>query len=267
MGFFMQLLIKTFFETMYLTGIIILIGFVLGLLRNNSLNNFQRSLGSRSLMITGFIGVPIHELSHAILAFLFGHKISKVKLLQKPDSSGVMGYVRHSYNQNSIYQQIGNFFVGIAPIFGGTISIIVLMRVIIPHTYNKFIQVLIESTHITTLSKETINGIINLYSDIVKKIFSLENFQNPYFYIFLFLAICISSHISLSAADIKGASRGLTVIFVILLILNLLGVTTFIPEANIIKYNILVAGMLTIALILSVITYLISLLAIIIVKK
>jgi hypothetical protein len=62
-------------------------------------------------MVTGVVGVPIHELSHATFALIFGHKIKSIKLFQKPDENEVMGYVQHSYNQGSIYQQAGNFFI------------------------------------------------------------------------------------------------------------------------------------------------------------
>ncbi len=259
MIFVIELLIRTCIETVYLTGMIILVGLFLGLLRNNSIRNFQRGFGSKALMVTGLIGVPIHELSHAIIALLFGHKITKIKLLQKPDENGVMGYVQHSYNKRSIYQQMGNFFIGIAPIFGGVFSVIALMRFIIPQAYDRFISILVRSLHVTVLNKSAIEGIMNSYVGLLKVIFSLKNFENPYFYIFLFVAICISSHISLSSADIKGASRGLWVIFIILFILNALNLSKYILSLDLIKYNILITGFLIISVILSVITFLISL--------
>jgi hypothetical protein len=259
MKFLIELLIRTCIETAYLTGMIIIIGLLLGVLREHSVNNFQRSFGARAVMITGLIGVPIHELSHAMIAILFGHKIVKIKLLQKPDANGVMGYVQHGYKKSSIYQQIGNFFIGIAPIFGGVISIIILMRFILPQAYNEYIAILLKSLDVTVLNKDVIEGVINSYASLVKVIFSLNNLENPYFYVFLFVSICISSHISLSYADIKGATRGLWVIFVILLILNALDLSKYLLDIQLIKYNILLTGFLIIAVILSAITYLISL--------
>lgn len=259
MNFFIELFIRSFIETFYLVGVIILIGLLLGMLRSYSIRNLQRSFGSKAVMVTGAIGVPIHELSHAIFALLFGHRIAKIKLLQKPDGNGVMGYVQHSYNQHSIYQQIGNFFIGVAPIFGGIISIITLMRFIIPQAYDRFISILTRSLQITELNKATIQGIINSYEGLIKSIFSFSNFGNPYFYLFLFMAICISSHISLSSADIKGASRGLGIIFLIMLLLNISGLSKYVLAFNIMRYNILITGFLIVAVILSVITFLVSL--------
>jgi hypothetical protein len=266
MSFLIELVIKTILETVYITGMIILIGLLLGILRTYSIKNFQRSFGRKAVMITGFIGVPIHELSHAIVAILFGHKVTDIKLLQKPDGNGVMGYVNHSYNKNSIYQLIGNFFIGIAPIFGGTISIIALMYFVVPQAYNQFIHILIKNVHVTTLNKTIIEGILSSYGGLIKTIFSLNNFGNPFFYIFLFVAICISSHISLSYADIKGAFRGLSVIFMLLLLLNIFDLSKYILSIEIIKYNILLTGVMIVAVFLSVITFLVSLVLLLIRK-
>lgn len=255
---FINAITKSILETLYLTAVIIVIGFILGILRNNSLKNFQRCFGSKALMITGFIGVPIHELSHGLIALLFGHKITEVKLFQKPDLNGTMGYVKHSYRKNNLYQQVGNFFIGIAPMFGGTISIIALMRLIIPKSYFKLIEIFEQGLNFEVINKEVLDSIFYSYKSFLGNIFSVENFKNPYFYLFLFLSICIASHISLSKADIKGASRGLGVIFVLLLIVNAIGFSKFISEAIIIKYNILMTSTLILAVILSLITYVIS---------
>ncbi|MFL0250755.1 hypothetical protein ACJDT4_10015 [Clostridium neuense] len=264
MSLFIDILMRTVVETVYLTGIIILIGFFLGVLRNSSIKNFQRSFGIRAVMVTAFIGVPVHELSHAIAALLFRHHINDIKLLQKPDGNGVLGYVNHSYNTRSVYQEIGNFFIGIAPIFGGIASIIVLMRFLMKDAYDKFVQIIISNFHITVLNEEMLKKIMSSYLGLVKSIFSFSNFKNPCFYVFIFLAICISSHISLSSADIKGASRGLAIIFIILFLLNVFGLINNISKFNIEKYNIFITSFLFIAVILSLITFIISLFFVII---
>lgn len=259
MTFIIEVLMRTCIETAYLVGAIVLAGLFLGILRNNSIKNFQRRFGSKAIMITGFIGVPIHELSHGFFALLFGHKITDVKLLQKPDANGVMGYVKHSYNPNNIYHQAGNFFIGTAPIFGGIFSIIALMRIIIPRAYDEFISILIKNLQVTVIDKGTIEGILSSYMTLIKVIFSIKNFSNPYFYIFLFIAISIASHISLSSADIKGAFKGLWVIFAVLLIINVLNLSKYVLAFDLIKYNILITGFLIISVMFSIITFLISL--------
>jgi len=260
MNVLINLIIKTCLDTLYMTGMIIFVGFILGVLRKHSVENFQRSFGWNAVAITAIIGVPIHEISHAILCVLFGHKITKLVLIQKRDESGVLGYVNHAYNPNNVYQQAGNFFIGVAPIFGGVSAIIALMYTIIPKTYNEFISISMNNLHITKISYVALNAILNSYIDLIKIIFSFKNFTNPYFILFLFLAICISSHISLSSADIKGASKGLFIIFFIILGINILGFSKFVMAESILKYNIVLIGFLIVSLIFSSITYFVSLL-------
>jgi len=259
MNVLIDLIIKACLDTIYMTGMIIIVGFILGFLRNHSIENFQRSFGWKAVSITAIIGVPIHELSHAAICLLFGHKIKKIVLVQKRDESGVLGYVNHAYNPNSIYQQTGNFFIGIAPIFGGISVIIALMHIIIPQTYSKFMNISMNNLLITKINADSIKGILNSYVDLIQIIFSANNFTNPYFILFLFLAICISSHISLSSADIKGASKGLFIIFIIILVLNVLGLSRFVMAQSILKYNIVLIGFLIVSLIFSSITCVISL--------
>ncbi|MFT5872176.1 MAG: hypothetical protein ACI8WT_001106 [Clostridium sp.] len=259
MSILVNTIIKTLVDTIYVTGMIILVGFILGFLRERSIENFQKSFGWKAVAITAIIGVPIHEMSHAVFCFLFGHKIKKIVLLQKRDENGVLGYVNHAYNPNSVYQQTGNFFIGIAPIFGGILSIIALMYFMIPKTYNEFITISMNNLHITKISQVAIEGILNSYIDLIKIIFSIKNFANPYFILFLFLAICISSHIALSTADIKGASKGLFIIFIIILVINVLGLSKFVMAESILKYNIVMIGFLVVSLIFSSITYFVSL--------
>lgn len=53
-----------------------------------------------------------------------------MKLLRHFESrnDNVLGYVRHSYNKNSLYQTIGNFFISIAPLIFGIIVILTLLK-------------------------------------------------------------------------------------------------------------------------------------------
>ncbi|WP_221073224.1 hypothetical protein [Vibrio alfacsensis] len=70
-------------------------------------------LAKNSYSIIGLIGIPLHELSHAAFALLFGHKIKSVKWYSISGDA----YVHHSYNKNSKYQRLGNLFIAIAPFF------------------------------------------------------------------------------------------------------------------------------------------------------
>lgn len=148
---------------------------------------------------------------------------------------------------------MGNFFIGIAPIFGGLLVIMVLMGLLIPQVLGSFMAVVTQGMAVETLSMASFAGIFTAYLELLKLIFAWDNFQNLTFYLFLFLAICISSHISLSPADIKGAFKGLSFIFLILLILNAIGLSQAILVVDVLKYNILMTSFLMIAVIFSLI--------------
>ncbi|TGY42077.1 hypothetical protein E5347_10090 [Clostridium sartagoforme] len=254
MEFLKELLIITIFEIVCLVGSIVVVGFILGFFRERSIKNFYKAFGRKSIYITGFIGVPIHELSHAIVAIIFRHEITEIKLFKPSSEDNTLGYVKHRYNTKSIYQQIGNFFIGIAPILGGTISIGILMYFLIPSVYNVFM-----STILNNINQVNLINVVLSFKELTKLVFTLDNFKNVEFIIFILLAICISSHISLSKADIKGASKGLFSMFLILIILNLLGITKYVSINMIISYNMLIINILFIAIIFSFITYMISL--------
>lgn len=253
-----NILVKTVADTVYLTGMIIFVGLILGILRAGSMENFQRSFGWNAIKVTAIVGVPIHELSHALFCIIFRHKITKVILLQRRDENGTLGYVNHSYNRTSIYQQIGNFFIGIAPIFGGISAIIFLMYYLLPNSYNEFIAISLSNLQIKNIDLNSIKGVLESYFDLLKIIFNINNFVNPKFLLFLFLSVCISAHISLSVSDIKGAFKGLIIIFLTLFVVNFLGLSNSSVAKVILRYNLILIGFLMISVIFSVITYLIS---------
>lgn len=92
----------------------------------------------KRIPLTAWIGVPIHELGHAIMCVLFRHKIVATQFFPTDTSQGALGYVQHQYNHKSVYQRIGNFFIGIGPIISGITALILLMRYFVPESYFLF---------------------------------------------------------------------------------------------------------------------------------
>jgi hypothetical protein len=96
----------------------------LSYLANEKLVN---TFGFNSQIYVGGLGVIIHELSHLLLALIFLHHIDSVCLLRIPNHNDIsdksLGYVRHSWSSRSIYQTIGNVFIGTAPVICGVLII------------------------------------------------------------------------------------------------------------------------------------------------
>lgn len=78
-------------------------------------NNF----GDKSQVMFGGLGVIVHELAHLVTALIFRHHIDDFKLLEprQYQYTGQLGSVEHSWNKNNWYESLGNFFIGLAPVF------------------------------------------------------------------------------------------------------------------------------------------------------
>ena len=219
---------KTFIDLFRLFGNIIIFGFILYLLSSMTRRIFAKTLGAKTeLYITGWIGTPIHELSHALFCIIFNHKISDIKLFTT--KSDTIGYVLHSYDSRSWYQQIGNFFIGVGPIIMGTLIVYFLFLLLAPELKENIFSVKIDydkSAGILSMIYSGISNIfisiLNIFSNIIKNIMVSQSYKNIGFWIFIYLSISIASHMELSPADISHAWKGMLVIFAVSLIFNTL---------------------------------------------
>ena len=219
---------KTFIDLFRLFGNIIIFGFILYLLSSMTRRIFAKTLGAKTeLYITGWIGTPIHELSHALFCIIFNHKINDIKLFTT--KSDTIGYVLHSYDSRSWYQQIGNFFIGVGPIIMGTLIVYFLFLLLAPELKENIFSVKIDydkSAGILNMIYSGISNIfisiLNIFSNIIKNILVSQSYKNIGFWIFIYLSISIASHMELSPADISHAWKGMLVIFAVSLIFNTL---------------------------------------------
>ncbi|MEH7121507.1 hypothetical protein V7128_29570 [Neobacillus vireti] len=259
---FFHILLISFLEMLYLVGIIIVIGFILGAFERLSNSYLFRAFGPKGVMVTAWIGTPIHEIGHMVQCFIWGHRVSKVKLLQLNHPSGILGFVEHHYNPNSMYQQIGNFFIGLGPIFSGIGSLIIGMYLLVPQSYLAFKTEIEQHIKIQQLDITVLKTFWDSISIICKSLFTLDNLINPLFWLFIIIAFSISSHIALSKADIKGSMNGLSMIFFILFLFNIisrvLNWDTYDMVIRLAGYNAYVLAFGSIALLFSFVTLVIS---------
>ncbi|KHD85058.1 hypothetical protein [Heyndrickxia ginsengihumi] len=265
---FLHILSLSIIELISLVGVMIVVGLLLGYLEMWSSQNVGRAFGWKGIMMTAWFGTPIHELSHAFMCVIFRHRITEIKLIQWKRADGVLGYVRHEYNPGSIYQRVGNFFIGIAPVIVGILVLMFGMYELLPSSYDRFIDTVHANIDLslTPNAGEIFHIIALSMGTVITSLFTLNNVLNPLFWVYLILAICLSSHIALSSADLKGAYNGIIAIFMVIVVINafamFLNYDTLTIVEKVAKYNIYVLAFSSVAIVFSFITLLISLLLI-----
>ncbi len=173
---------------------------------------------------TGLIGTPIHELSHAVMCLVFFHKIEEMKLFQIDDEEGTLGYVKHSYNKRNIWQLIGNYFIGIAPIVVGTAFVYFLSQYFAPSTFGA-ISSGIDSLVALAGKKFSFDYVLSIFATMgnILATFFAELTTDASAWLFLLFALCIAIHMNLSGADIKGSLTSLPILILLLAVINAVG--------------------------------------------
>lgn len=171
----------------------------------NFISSYNERLGYRIMgrklyyIFVARIGVPVHELGHALFAVIFRHKITEMKLFEPDSKKGTLGYVNHSYNKKSLYQKVGNFFIGIGPVILGSLVLYTLAAILFDISVNAD-----ESQ--TSSPESQASVVLSGGWQIITAIFSSGSFLKSF--LFLYLVFAIGSNITLSKADLQGAYKG-----------------------------------------------------------
>ncbi|MBD5316860.1 MAG: hypothetical protein HDS11_04240 [Bacteroides sp.] len=210
----------------------------LTLISRNTKKNLVLQWGIASQASLGFIGIIIHELSHLIFAILFGHQITDFKLLIWPkrnSNNTTLGYVNHEWNTNSAYQNIGNVFIGTAPIYGCALAIYLIIKYMIPGLENNInnVQNAVLNLDIGKLSHSLYEFIPNIFS---------QNLFLSLLAIILIINIVIGGF-DLSNADLKNSQAAFfslliisSIIIVTLGLIGLSGVTLMAVTKIVLKF-------------------------------
>ena len=187
-------------------GSIVAAGFFIHICKRLFINACGR-FAPQIVNYSGIIGTPVHELSHAAMCFLFGHKIKKIKLFGINKRNGTLGFVKHSFNPRNLRHRIGNFFIGIAPVVSGSFVILLLMLLFLPDAFSQVTQ-LMQATAQSSLSLDTFEQLAAAVFSIFKLLFSEANMHSWQLWVFTLLSVTIAIHMELSTADIKGGWDG-----------------------------------------------------------
>ncbi|MGL5354114.1 MAG: hypothetical protein ACRDA5_12435, partial [Clostridium sp.] len=222
--------------------------------------------GRKAVIITGVIGTTIHEFSHYIMCKIFMHKVNSIKWFSiSTNDSEELGYVSHSYNRKSIYQRVGNFFIGVAPIIVGSLILVGFFYLLLPESFNSIYSQINIKDYVMDIGEFNLLSLISvLYNNfilIIRNLFSFENLTTIRFWIYLFISVSISTHMSLSKADLKNSLDGVSFIFLLSIIAStmsiLLKFNTEVILSNLLMINCILIGFISIGFIFSLMSLLI----------
>ncbi|MCO4319959.1 M50 family metallopeptidase [Aliidiomarina quisquiliarum] len=158
------------------------------------------------------IGVPIHELSHFFACKLFGHKVIRLELF-KPDKSGTLGFVEHSYVP-SVRSWFANMLIGIAPFVGGAVFIYCV-------TYLLASELLYRRPLVDTQLESIVVLGWSVWSETFSAIQTLH-WGRPWSWLWLYLCVATAMFMVPSAPDFQGAAKGIVALVTLLLLFVLL---------------------------------------------
>lgn len=219
--------------------------------------------GYQLRMAASVIGTPVHELGHAMMCPLFGHKIVRLVLWQHGTGDGYQGYVSHSHDHGNLYQRVGCLFISLGPVFSGMAVLSLLLMIFFPNTW---------STHISSvvsLVEEDASVLAGIFSglrmipDLLAELTCSPAALGRIAVILVMLSV--SLRINLSPQDIEGAVYGLPpylmVTLAVTLIVTLLGRTVSAAVVGALEtFSVFLMAMFSLVLVFSAAQILLALL-------
>lgn len=191
---------------------------VCGLLVHLCATAFRRLVGRGAgtvFDVTAVLGTPVHELGHAAMCLLFGHKIIRMKLWNPRGRDGLYGYVEHSYHRKNLWARMGNLFIGMGPLFSGLGVVVLTLWLCFPTAWASYL-----ATTGAVLSTEAGLGDMLRCVLILPRDLFLSFGADPLRSIFgTAVLLSVALHISMSWQDVKGSLRALPVYLLFLGIL------------------------------------------------
>lgn len=211
----MEFLITKFIDTTVFlantVGIFLIFGLLFKLLSSEIQKSEINLFGLFSYIII-YPFVVIHELAHLIMALIFTNRITEVKLLNF-SNDGTLGYVsfakvNSNFKIRNLYQNIGDFYVGLAPIIIGSGLFLITSKFINNDLFKSIIKL--------SEKNETI-------FDLLASFRNLNNLQylfNFNLILFILIIFSISSLFLLSKSDWEGCLQGIPYLVITMFIIN-----------------------------------------------
>ena len=185
-------------------------------------------VGFKIVMGSSIIGTPVHELGHAIMCPLFGHKITKLVLWQPRTADGTLGYVNHTCNPRNLYHRLGDLFIGVGPIFSGLAVLSASLFFAFPNTWNAYFTSAVSLVESNASVADIFLSGLHILPNMIAE-FGSASFPIWGRILLVLVMLSVSLHINLSPADIKGALSALPLYLGLALLVTV--ITTLIGTA------------------------------------
>ncbi len=178
--------------------------------------------GRGIVLVTSIIGTPIHELGHALMCLLFGHRITRMRLWSPGAKDGTLGSVSHRYNVRNPYQVLGLLFIGVGPILFGAGILTLTLWLCFPAALSGYTEaaaaLLDEGSGTGALLRE---GFL-LIPALVRELIAGETVPLWGRIVGLVVLLSVSLHMDLSPEDLRSALRALPLYGLIVLLLTVI---------------------------------------------
>ena len=180
----------------------------------------QSRFGWRGVLLTGWLGVPVHELSHAAACLLFGHRVERLRLFAPDPRTGQLGAVQHAWDRRNLYQQLGRFFIGIAPLVGGALALLLLTLLLGPPG--------VASAPLPADGGPLVvaRAAADRAGALLAALAGHESAGRWVTWLYLYLCLCVGAHMSPSSTDLRGSVPGLLLLLGLMLVTNLVVLAT-----------------------------------------
>lgn len=223
--FFKDLVILTFSQIISLFAGAFVFGLLIHFISHLTFNSLGKAFGNAGIYIVAWLGTPIHELGHALFCIIFGHKITRIEFFRPDPQTGTLGYVNHQWHKNNPWHILGNFFIGIGPVIVGSLALLGLFYLLIPHASQAWQPIIAGASEIG--SDSSIGSYLTILKDsflaFTRLVFTTSNLSSWQFWVFCYLAICVASNIRLSWSDIRNSLSGFGCVIIPFVIANIIG--------------------------------------------
>ena len=234
---FLKALFLCFFQTMLCTlAFPVACGLLIELCYKICFAVMGRRVGHSFWLVTSFFGTPLHECGHALMCFLFGHRIVKVRLFHSKQGTAM---VEHTYDRRNLYAVFGNLWISIGPILIGLGVIVGLLFLGFPQSLRAFGDVL----------GGVLGGDAAVGENVLSFLKGLVSERTRPVWVRLLCLIGMFSmaiHVRLSASDMRGVISGLPMFALLAALVSL--VVTLLGQAATAAYTV---GLFRVALLIA----------------